>query len=89
MKQKRTLSHGPIDSRRFSRYTLFGRKLMIAIQNYNPDTGQYDPEEKFDTGMLVPGLKRKTKEGKEILVYKRIYRDRNKYNSDGTLRKAA
>ena len=50
MKQKRTLSHGPIDSRRFSRYTLFGRKLMIAIQNYNPDTGQYDPEEKFDTG---------------------------------------
>ena len=36
-----------------------------------------------------PGFKRKTKKGKEILVYKRKYRDRNKYLSNGQLRKVA
>jgi len=83
MKQKRSLEYGPVTHKVFNRYYLFGKKLYLKVKE--------DGEEPFevDTGLMVPGFKRKTKKGKEILVYKWKYRDRNKYLSNGQLRKVA
>lgn len=98
MKQKRSLSYGAVTNRQYNSHILFGRKLMLTVESWNEEENKYDNPITLDTGMMVGGFKSKTtkkktrwqkraKVGKDMLVFRWKWRDRSKYNSDGSLRK--
>lgn len=95
-KQQRVFGYGDFRDVTFHNRIIRGREFKLTIKNWNEGLGKYD-EEDFFPGKLLPGFesfttKKKTrgqvraKVGKKIMVFKQIYRDRNKYDANGRLR---
>lgn len=95
-KQQRVFGYGPVRDVTFHNRIIRGREFKLTIKTWNEERQAYD-EEDFFPGKLLPGFESKTthkttrhqrraKTGKPILVFKQVYRDRNKYLPNGRLK---